>query len=100
MGHRPRIAGYCRVLPRSGTVGKKRESKVQSPKSKAMRGCRLVGKNCRSYRLGPHKSAWNRLKFFLCVKWEEIKGRFGCGFYLQEYNPWGWAAWGRLRPLR
>jgi hypothetical protein len=65
--HRPHIAGYCRILPRNGTWGKKNESKVQCPKSKATRGRRLIGKNCRSYRFVPAGTAWYRLvpdKFF------------------------------------
>ena|SRR5580698_4005031 len=56
----------------------------------------------RSYRFVPASTAWYRLvpdKFFLRVIAGEKIGVPDCGCGLQERNLWGWAAWGRLRPL-
>jgi hypothetical protein len=57
-------------------------------------------------RLGPGRTAWDRINFFAGASaqpqslhptlWRK-RPVLDCGGFLQGHNPWGWAAWGRLR---
>jgi hypothetical protein len=86
---RPRIAGYCRVLPRSGTEGNSERGNRSAERRVGARGLQLQRGRTASVRISPPGTAWDRINFFLRPKMGREIGLADCGQGLQTTTGWG-----------
>jgi hypothetical protein len=97
----------CRIKMRRGELGKIPQKQAKGAKNGIGRLARRASPTLRlrqgfggqagplTVRLGPHKSAWDRLNFFLRVKMERKRWLPDCGGGLRGHNRLGWV--GKVR---